>query len=311
MRRWNHSKNSRKKETGPEKSNKNSSEANPSVQHMGVSAFPSRAAPHAPGCSGGAALMWLQQPLPPWLPPPRTVPAAWQPVGVPPAPASPAVRARFARTAGQAVGGDAVRSLGDAVALARARYGAGRGCTRVCESTRGCAGGLAGRALGRRAMCRRPISSPDASERRANGAIMVSSLRRLFCNRGRGPPGAGGSAMGTRTGMETGAPLPGPTCRIPTRLRADPSVPGERAQGTVAALFPQSRCRRRVSPLCTVAVPPKCSRPWTGAEPSPSWGTSSPPGRCLGGALTHPYPPLRSSPPSQAGLGALAHAGCV
>lgn len=36
---------------------------------MGVSAFPSRAAPHAPGCSGGAALMWLQQPPPSCLPP--------------------------------------------------------------------------------------------------------------------------------------------------------------------------------------------------------------------------------------------------
>lgn len=293
------------------------------MQHMGVSAFPSRAAPHAPGCSGGAALMWLQQPLP-WPPPPRTVPAAWQPVGVLPAPASPTVRARFARSAGQAVGGDAVRWLGDAVALARARYEAGHGCTRVCESTRGCvgcAGGLALRALGRRAMCRRLISLPDASERCANSAIMVSSLRRLFCNRGRGPLGAGGSAMGMRMGMETGAPLPGPTCRIPPRRQADPSVPGDRAQGTVAALFPQSRCRRRVSPLCTIAVPPKCSCPWTGAEPSPSWGTSSPPGRCLRGVLTHPYPLLRSSPPSQAGLGArplaapalgaLAHAGCV
>lgn len=61
--------NSRKKETGPEKSNKNSSKANPSVQHMGVSAFPSRAALCTPSGSEGAALMWLQ-PLPRPLSPP-------------------------------------------------------------------------------------------------------------------------------------------------------------------------------------------------------------------------------------------------
>lgn len=68
--RWNHSKKTAgKRKQGPEKSNKNSSEANSSVQHMGVSTFPSRAALHAPACPGGAALMWLQQPLPPWSPP--------------------------------------------------------------------------------------------------------------------------------------------------------------------------------------------------------------------------------------------------
>lgn len=54
------------------------------MQHMGVSAFPSRAAPHAPGCSGGAALMWLQ----PCHGPPSP-PCCARPLAVAQCPASP------------------------------------------------------------------------------------------------------------------------------------------------------------------------------------------------------------------------------
>lgn len=91
------------------------------MQHMGVSAFPSRAALHAPGCSGGAALMWLQ--LLPWPPQcPRAVPGTWQQLSAQPAPASPGVPACPCASPS---------TLG--------LRGRGKGCTRVLE-LRGCRG---------------------------------------------------------------------------------------------------------------------------------------------------------------------------
>lgn len=281
------------------------------MQHMGVSTFPSRAAPHAPGCSRGVALMWLQ--LLPW--PPQS-PVLCQALGSSSVPSQP------------------LPLLESPCALVQAPlYWGCRGVERLHRGVRaeGIEGlGAPGRAHSpaRALCCRRRFARCIRALCEQHNLSFLPSLPACFAITAgsRWEMGGWWRGCGDRDRGEDGGwgSLPGPVGCIPIQLGLSSEAAAERSRqgsvlgdsdggsewgtvprahqgcnaqvlccGSPSGYSAQERCRgsfardphwgtmlgtgaavpqRHISALLTSTAPPKCSCP----EPPLSWGANSP-----------------------------------
>lgn len=269
------------------------------MQHMAVSAFPSRAAPRAAGCWGGAALMWLQQPLPPCGPPcpppgPLAVPGAWHPVGTPPASAS--------LKGGCVQGKNVTRIVQEEMPHWDAECRAGpraRSCLCLRSHVPRCPAGVC-------MPCWRSPSQlrPGALQTAQSPLPPFASCFAISA------AGSGVSAWGRGDGRS-----------VPGSARCGPN-PGSWQRPRMGTSM-QSRCRGRVSPLCGAtsrqsAAEMERRHPHPGNAAAPIPGNRGPRAlpRCSAAALVgrgiwgrrwgcQPHMGTDRA------LGALAHAGCV